>query len=145
MSVFKLVKEQVSALDVARAYGLQVNRAGMARCPFHDDHTPSMKVDRRYYCFGCGATGDSIDLAGRLLGLSPFDSLMRVADDFGIDIWKKKKTHLSERKIVPIHPSICVKGDSEEDSKLQIKEWCDKAIRILLAFRSQLKEWKICN
>ncbi|MFQ7508756.1 CHC2 zinc finger domain-containing protein [Anaerobutyricum hallii] len=24
---------------------------------FHNDKSPSMKVDRRYYCFGCGCTG----------------------------------------------------------------------------------------
>ena len=34
----------------------------MACCPFHSDKSPSMKLDERYYCFGCGATGDAVDL-----------------------------------------------------------------------------------
>ena len=33
----------------------------MACCPFHDDKNPSMKVDQRFHCFGCGADGDVID------------------------------------------------------------------------------------
>lgn len=36
-----------------------------ARCPFHDDSSPSMSVDERlglYNCFGCGASGDVVTL-----------------------------------------------------------------------------------
>ena len=142
LSAFRLVKEQVDAVKVAKAYGLKVNRSGMARCPFHNDHSPSMKVDRRFYCFGCGATGDSIDLAGRLLDLSPFDSMIRIANDFGIDIWKNKNLPLSGKKMIPIHPSNG-KQKNEEDPRENRREWRDKATRILLWYRSQLKEWKI--
>lgn len=53
--LFERVKNSVTALQAARAYGLSVNRNGKALCPFHPDSNPSMKVDRRYYCFGCGA------------------------------------------------------------------------------------------
>ena len=38
----------------------------MACCPFHNDKTPSMKLDQRYHCFGCGADGDVIDFAAAL-------------------------------------------------------------------------------
>ena len=40
----------------------------MACCPFHDDKHPSMKVDRRFHCFGCQADGDVIDFTARLFG-----------------------------------------------------------------------------
>ena len=53
-------------------YGVEVNRNGMACCPFHDDKHPSMKLNEEYfYCFGCGATGDVIDFTARLYNLSP--------------------------------------------------------------------------
>ncbi len=46
----------------------------MVCCPFHADRTPSMKLNEDYfYCFGCGASGDVIDLAARLFGLSSYD------------------------------------------------------------------------
>ena len=57
MNVFEVVKENVTARQAAEAYGLKVGRTGMACCPFHSDKSPSMKLDERYYCFGCGATG----------------------------------------------------------------------------------------
>lgn len=51
--MFTAVKHSVTARQVAEMYGIQVNSHGMACCPFHDDTHPSMKLDERYYCFGC--------------------------------------------------------------------------------------------
>ena len=61
MSIFEAVKQTVTTRQAAERYGIRVERNGMYRCPFHEDKTPSMKLDRRYYCFGCGASGDVID------------------------------------------------------------------------------------
>lgn len=67
-------------------YGLQVSRNGMTCCPFHDDRHPSMKLNERYfYCFGCGATDDVIDLAARLFNLSNYEAAQKLAYDFEID------------------------------------------------------------
>ena len=45
-----------------------------------------MKLNERYfYCFGCGATGDVIDLVARLFGLSSYEAAKKLAYDFGID------------------------------------------------------------
>ena len=57
----------------------------MALCPFHEDHHPSMKLDRRYYCFGCHANGDVIDFTTRLFGISQKSAALKLARDFGID------------------------------------------------------------
>ena len=61
MSYFQTLKDSITCRDAAEKYGLEVSRSGMARCPFHDDHTPSLKVDEWFYCFGCHAQGDVID------------------------------------------------------------------------------------
>ena len=61
MNIFESVKAAVTTRQAAEHYGIEVNHHGMARCPFHDDRTPSMKLDTRYHCFGCGADGDVID------------------------------------------------------------------------------------
>ncbi len=68
------MKQSVTTRQAAEHYGIHVGRNGMACCPFHNDKTPSMKLDRRYHCFGCGADGDVIDFA-RLYG------------------WERKKPH----------------------------------------------------
>ena len=62
MNVFEAVKQSVTTRQAASFYGIRVGRNGMVCCPFHNDRTPSMKVDSRFYCFGCGASGDVIDL-----------------------------------------------------------------------------------
>ena len=44
-----------------------------------------MKLDERFYCFGCGATGDAVVLTARLLDVSPKEAAMQLATDFGFD------------------------------------------------------------
>ena len=84
-NVFEAVKQSVSTRDAAAFYGIEVKRNGMACCPFHDDKNPSMKLNEEYfYCFGCGATGDVIDLTARLYNLSPKEAAEKLAQDFGL-------------------------------------------------------------
>ena len=85
MTIFEAVKTTVAPRMAAEHFGLSVSRNGMVCCPFHADRTPSMKLNEEYfYCFGCGATGDVIDLAARLFGLSSYDAAKKLAADFGI-------------------------------------------------------------
>ncbi|WP_288156371.1 CHC2 zinc finger domain-containing protein, partial [Phocaeicola sartorii] len=46
MNLFEAVKDAVPTIAAAEHYGIEVKRNGMACCPFHDDRTPSMKVDK---------------------------------------------------------------------------------------------------
>lgn len=85
MQIFAAVKAAVTTREAVVFYGLRVPANGMICCPFHPDRHPSMKVDARYYCFGCHETGDVIDFVGRLFHLSPLDAARKIAADFGID------------------------------------------------------------
>ena len=85
MSTYARIKQTVTTRQAAERYGLSVNRSGMARCPFHEDHNPSMKVDGRFYCFGCHASGDVIDFTARIFGISLKDAAKKLAGDFGIN------------------------------------------------------------
>ena len=85
MSTYERIKQTVTTRQAAQMYGLPVNRSGMAQCPFHEDHNPSMKVDDRFYCFGCHASGDVIDFTARLFGISLKDAAKKLSEDFGID------------------------------------------------------------
>ena len=84
MGLFDEVKQNVTVRQAAERYGLKPNRSGLIRCIFHNDKSPSMKVDRRYYCFGCGCTGDAIDFTAQLFDIGLKDAAMKLADDFGI-------------------------------------------------------------
>ena len=85
MTIFEAVKTTVAPRMAAEHFGLSVSRNGMVCCPFHDDRHPSMKLNEDYfYCFGCGASGDVIDLAAKLFGLSSYEAAKKLAADFGI-------------------------------------------------------------
>ena len=86
MNQFETVKAAVTPRMAAERYGLPIQQGNMICCPFHADRTPSMKLNEDYfYCFGCGATGDVIDLVARLFNLSGYEAAKKLAYDFGID------------------------------------------------------------
>ncbi|MBR0208299.1 MAG: DNA primase [Oscillospiraceae bacterium] len=80
---FKAIKGLVTAREAAEHYGLTVNSRGMAVCPFHDDHNPSMKLDERFHCFGCGEDGDVIDFTAKYFNLSLKEAAEKLLADFG--------------------------------------------------------------
>lgn len=86
MNIFKAVKDAISTREVASFYGIRVNRNGMCCCPFHTDKHPSMKLDNRYHCFGCGEDGDVINFVGKLYVLSPYDATVKIITDFNLGI-----------------------------------------------------------
>ena len=133
MNVFKEVKAVVTARQAAERYGLKVNRAGMTCCPFHNDRNPSMKLDDRFYCFGCGVTGDAVDLTARLLDLSPKEAAVQLASDFGII----PSGDVNTVKVVEDKMSTTKKMKTDT-----IVNWVDRAIRIMTDYLWKLREWK---
>ena len=85
MNIYETIKAAISVKQAAEHYGLKVSRSGMACCPFHNDKHPSLKLNEEYFfCFGCGAKGDVIDLVARLFDLSSYEAAQILAADFGI-------------------------------------------------------------
>lgn len=84
MNLFQEVKEAVTTRETASFYGIEADRKGMVCCPFHNDHTPSMKLDKRYHCFGCGEDGDVINFVAKLFGLSQYDAAIKLVNDMDI-------------------------------------------------------------
>ena len=86
MSLYQKIKSAITVRQVGEMYGMEPDRRGMVCCPFHSDSHPSMKLnDTYYYCFGCGATGDVIDLTAKLFGLNPRQAAEKLAYNFGLD------------------------------------------------------------
>ena len=130
MNLFETVKASVSVPDAAKMYGLQPNHHDMIRCPFHDDRHPSLKLNEDYfYCFGCGATGDVIDLTGRFFVLSPYEAARKLAVDFGIDPDKPSPAAALAK---PKHPMISAFRDDER--------YCQ---RVLCDYLHLLEDWKV--
>ena len=86
MSLYQTVKSAITVRQVGEMYGMEPDRHGMVCCPFHSDNHPSMKLnDNYYYCFGCGAIGDAIDLTAKLFDLNPRQAAEKLASDIGLD------------------------------------------------------------
>lgn len=137
MNVFEEVKQNVTVRQAAELYGFKPNRSGLIRCIFHNDSTPSMKVDRRYYCFGCGCTGDVIDFTAQLFGLKSREAALKLADDFGISYGNRARDS----------PKIGKKSLVKEKGKAPETDWkteCARFTKAYLDYRSLLLEWKEC-
>ena len=79
MSLYQKIKSAITVRQVGEMYGMEPDRHGM-------DSDPSMKLnDTYYYCFGCGANGDAIDLTAKLFDLNPRQAAEKLASDFGLD------------------------------------------------------------
>ena len=128
MSIFEAVKQTVTTRQAAERYGIRVERNGMCRCPFHDDSTPSMKLDRRYYCFGCGATGDVIDFVSRLRGIGSKEAAILLAQDFAIPYENSAGKTSKPRQ-----------QNTDEQNYQHMERYC---FRVLLDYYRLLCRWK---
>jgi DNA primase len=87
------IKERLSIEDVVGSY-IKLERAGnslKARCPFHNEKTPSFFVspDRGgYYCFGCGVKGDIFTFVQEFEGIDFVGALKILADRAGVQLEK---------------------------------------------------------
>ena len=128
-SVFEAVKQSITVREAAQMYGIEVNRSGMACCPFHDDKNPSMKLNEEYfYCFGCGATGDVIDFTARFYNLSPKEAAEKLAQDFGLAY---------DSQAPPRRRHVRQKSEAQK-----FKEDRDHAFRVLADYFHLLRKWE---
>ncbi|AGA89402.1 DNA primase, catalytic core [Thioflavicoccus mobilis 8321] len=71
---------------------VQLRKAGkdfQARCPFHDEKTPSFTVSREkqfYHCFGCGAHGSAIGFLMEYERLGFRDAVEELAHQAGVEL-----------------------------------------------------------
>ena len=128
-NVFEAVKQSVSTRDAAAFYGIEVKRNGMACCPFHDDKNPSMKVDQRFHCFGCGEDGDVIDFTAKLFDLSPKEAAEKLAQDFGL---------IYDSQAPPRRRYVRQKTEAQK-----FREDRQRCYRVLSDYYHLLKKWGI--
>ena len=127
-NVFEAVKQSVSTREAAEFYGIEVKRNGMACCPFHDDKNPSMKVDQRFHCFGCGADGDVIDFTAKLFDLSPKEAAEKLAQDFGL---------IYDSQALPRRRYVRQKTEAQK-----FREDRQQCYRVLSDYYYLLKKWE---
>lgn len=90
-STVEQVKARLTILDVVSSY-LTLEKAGAnyrARCPFHNEKTPSFYVSpvrETYHCFGCNHGGDIFTFVEEIEGLDFLGSLKILALRAGVPL-----------------------------------------------------------
>ena len=137
MRLFDAVRDEATAYDVAVNYGLKPNRAKLICCPFHNDKHPSMKVDKRYYCFGCGAHGDAIGYVAQLYSISQYEAACKIVDDFHLMIDTKHDFTEAEKESFE---KMQAQKDFAAKVQKKFKNWINESIDELKECENLIEE-----
>ncbi|EKE10834.1 MAG: hypothetical protein ACD_15C00194G0005 [uncultured bacterium] len=108
------IKQKLDIADVVSDY-IQLKPAGThskkARCPFHEEKTPSFNVsqDKQIFkCFGCGSGGDMFDFVMRMEGVDFVEALEILGKKAGVDVSRSVPQSGGENKTLKaIHALAC--------------------------------------
>ncbi len=95
------IKQRVFMMEILRQYGIEVDRSGFCRCPFHTEKSASFKAysgDRGFYCFGCHAHGSVIDFVMQYFGLNFQDAISKINTDFSLGLPIGERISLRQRR-----------------------------------------------
>ena len=85
------LRSRIDLIEVLSPY-VDFSRSGSyfkARCPFHDEKTPSFVIarsDAHYHCYGCSAHGDAISFLMNHQKMSFTESVEYLADKFNLNL-----------------------------------------------------------
>ncbi len=97
----QFIDDLLNRVDIVDVIGRRVplKKAGkdyQARCPFHDEKTPSFTVsaDKQFYhCFGCGAHGSAIGFLMEYDNLDFLTAVEELADHAGLEVPREANFH----------------------------------------------------
>lgn len=134
MSPTEQIKDRLGIVDVVSSY-IKLEKSGInykARCPFHNEKTPSFFVSparQSFYCFGCGAKGDIFSFVEQFEGLDFKGALEELAKKAGVELkksdFKKEVSDKKERlfKIMEEASKIYESGlEENEDAKKYLEK-----------------------
>jgi DNA primase len=95
------VRDAADMVEVVSAYTdlRQRGKDWWGLCPFHDENSPSFKVnplDKLYYCFGCEAKGDVFGFIQEKEGVDFPESVELLAERYGVELERDKEDPKAE-------------------------------------------------
>lgn len=98
------IKENLSITEVVSTY-IRLEKSGAqfrARCPFHNERTPSFYVSperKSFHCFGCQTHGDIFTFVEKIENIPFVEALKILADRAGVQLTNKEKSKEETRLI----------------------------------------------
>ncbi len=102
------IKSRADIVDIISSY-ISVTKKGrnyFAVCPFHDDHNPSLSINKDkniFKCFVCGTSGDVFSFVSKYEKISYVDAVKRVAELINFD---DSRLHESFRLDKPVDENL---------------------------------------
>lgn len=102
VDVVQQIKDRLNIIDVITPY-VEIQKAGKhfkARCPFHNEKTPSFNISPErgmYHCYGCGVGGDMFTFIEAIEGVDFKGALKILADKARIELVPVSPEKQSER------------------------------------------------
>ena len=99
------IDDLVARADIIEVIGrrVQLKKAGRefkARCPFHEEKTPSFTVSPSkgfYHCFGCGAHGTAVGFLMEFDHMSFVEAIESLASSMGVDVPRNESDRPARR------------------------------------------------
>ena len=97
------VKDATDIVEIVSAH-TDLQQRGQdywGNCPFHDERTPSFKVnprDKLYYCFGCEASGDVFRFVEEKEGLTFPEAVESLAERYGVELERESEDPRAEER-----------------------------------------------
>lgn len=145
-SIVEQIKERLDIVDVISSY-IKVEKAGInwkAKCPFHNEKTPSFFISQtrqNFFCFGCHEKGDVISFVEKYEGLDFKGALENLANRAGIEIKKQdyKKTIENRDRLFEAMEQATVSFENNLEKEDKIKKYLlDRGLNT-----KTIKEWRL--
>lgn len=131
-----VIRDSVSAQEIAARYGYQPNRGGYIPCPFHSEKTASLKLHKSgWYCYGCGKGGSVIDFV-MLHESYTFQQAVKAIDE---------NMHLGLLDVKGVSLTESMRRDKRQADFDKVKEQFKRAINaaIRVAEGRLMRHWRI--
>ena len=108
------IDDLLARTDIVELIGARVplKRAGReygARCPFHDERSPSFTVSptkQFYHCFGCGAHGTALKFLMEYDRLEFLDAVEELAKRVGMEVPRETRQHHENDESRPMYAAL---------------------------------------
>jgi DNA primase len=108
------IDDLLARTDLVEVIGSRVplkrqGREYSARCPFHDERSPSFTVSptkQFYHCFGCGAHGTAISFLMNYDRLEFLDAVEELAKRIGVEVPKDARAHGDENESRDLYAAL---------------------------------------